>query len=90
MVRLIAGGKQVANWSLKAIHELAFLVDRLGACFLITILLLDHLMLHMKEYPVRLGSSEYAEQGCGRILCPACHDLERCQVNLTFPLLSNG
>ena len=25
---LIAGGKQVANWSLKAIHELAFLVDR--------------------------------------------------------------
>merc|ERR1712013_531603 len=32
-----------------------------------------------QEYPVRLGSSEYAEQGCGRILCPACHDLERCQ-----------
>ena len=27
--RLVAGGKQVANWSLKAIHELAFLVDRL-------------------------------------------------------------
>ena len=26
---LVAGGKQVANWSLKAIHELAFLVDRL-------------------------------------------------------------
>merc|ERR1719376_1123979 len=26
--RLVAGGKQVANWSLKAIHELAFLVDR--------------------------------------------------------------
>ena len=33
--RLVAGGKQVANWSLKAIHELAFLVDRLTVIHII-------------------------------------------------------